>query len=1190
MNPFLAFVTAHWFAVLLLLLALIPGVFAVRSQLRGALSLAALLPAAGLALAGVGGLVLDPEWGAWIAAAAAAAFFVMFLVLIFTSAWLRPLAYAVASLLAVGLGGLVTLPASERLLDAGRALASLEPAQPWWLLLLLLVPLVFWFSYRSLAGLGPVRRWVALGLRCLLIGLLALALSELRIKHQNDTVTVLFLVDRSLSVPEELGPSSTDKSKIIDRRWERVKEFINTAVEKRGSGHERDKAGLIAFGRRPRLELPPSDAPRFKFQEFASTIDGNYTDIAAAIKLALASFPEGSGKRIILLSDGNENMGNAEEQARIAKQNGVQIDVVPLGAGQRNENEVLVERVEAPPVAEQGSRLPIRVLLRNHNPNPVIGELTLRQIVEGVARPVGEPKKVTLAPGLSTFKFEQPHLDASKTESYTYEAEFVPEGVVVNAEKGVVERLVGDRVQNNKATTHVVARGRRRILLLETARGQHTYFVREMRARKLDITTLRIEELPKDKDKLTILLSNFDCVILANVPADSPDNDKPEFALDEDQQEALRSNTHEQGCGLVVIGGPDSYGAGGWQNTPIEKALPVESEIKALKMQGKGGLVLIMHASEMANGNYWQKQIAKLAIDKLSNVDEVGILHYDWGVMKWHIPLQEIGEKREFLKKQVDKLVPGDMPDFDPGLKMAHEALTDPARELSVRHVIVISDGDPMQNNQQLLRDMRRDKVTVSTVGVATHGAAQDQHMAQIASTTGGRYHKVKSANMLPAVYIKETRLVSQSFIYEKRFTPRALPLPGGPTENLAAVPDLYGFVRTTPKESPLVGIPIKSPDLNGQDFPILAYWQYGLGRSVAFTSDARSNPLKQVKGWDRDWAGSDMYVKFWEQVINWALRPSESRTFAISLELRDGKIKVIVDARDENNNALLNLDLRGKVTTPSGKAEAENRADLEFKPTNAGVYEAEFKADETGSYFINVQSFGAVLDKNGKPIVKDGQVVKEAKDGVRAGVTVPYSPEYADLETNTALLEKLRVLTDGEIYTDSDAALPKVAEDGTVFRKAPAFSKNLQPVWDWLLFLAAVLLLFDVAARRIALEFGVVVAAVIATWDRLCGRNAAADRAPEYIDRLKARKAQVGETLGQGKKAARRFDAGDAPTAAAPPGAGEAKPAPPASPRPAPQRPKSGAEAEKEGDYLSRLKKAKKRAMEEREKEKDEE
>ncbi len=583
MTPFLGYLTAHWFAVLLLLIALVPGALALRSQLRRTLTLGWLLTAAALALVGIGGLALEPEWGAWIAVAAVAVFFVMFLVLILTNGWVRPLAYAVGALFAIGIGGLVSLAAGEGLRVAGRALTSLEPAQPWWLLLLLLVPLVFWFSYRSLAGLGPVRRWVALGLRCLLIALVALALAELRIKHKNDTVTVLFLVDRSLSVPEEPAP----EDKTIDLRWLREKKFINEAVEKRGSGHERDKAGLIVFGKRPRLELPPSDAPRFKFQEFASVVDGNYTDIAAAIKLALASFPEGSGKRIVLLSDGNENIGNAEEQARIAKQNGVQIDVVPLGAGQRNENEVLVERVEAPPVAEQGARLPIRVLLRNHNPNPVIGELTVRQIVEGVGRPIEPPKKVKLAPGLTSFTFKQP-LTVNKAESYTYEAEFVPEGVLVNAEKGIVEPLIGDRVQNNKATTHVVARGRRRVLLIEARRGEHAYFVEEMQRRRIDMTTLLVEQLPKDKDRLAVLLSNFDCVILANVPADSVDDKPPEAALSEEQQEILRSNTHEQGCGLVVIGGPDSYGAGGWQNTRHRKSPPRRCRNQGAQGPGQG--------------------------------------------------------------------------------------------------------------------------------------------------------------------------------------------------------------------------------------------------------------------------------------------------------------------------------------------------------------------------------------------------------------------------------------------------------------------------------------------------------------------------------------------------------------------------------------------------------------------------
>ena len=104
------------------------------------------------------------------------------------------------------------------------------------------------------AGLGPVRRWVAIGLRCLGIILLVLALAELRIRHENETVTVLFLVDRSLSIPEEWDPSTK-----TDLQFERIKKFINDAVMARRE--PRDKAGVIVFGRRPGNRPPPGRRP-----------------------------------------------------------------------------------------------------------------------------------------------------------------------------------------------------------------------------------------------------------------------------------------------------------------------------------------------------------------------------------------------------------------------------------------------------------------------------------------------------------------------------------------------------------------------------------------------------------------------------------------------------------------------------------------------------------------------------------------------------------------------------------------------------------------------------------------------------------------------------------------------------------------------------------------------------------------
>jgi Mg-chelatase subunit ChlD len=155
---------------------------------------------------------------------------------------------------------------------------------------------------------------------------------ETRRKRDEKPVTVIFLVDTSLSMPVELVDDGSQPGGREDRRARRLVNFLNQAVELRGSGPKRDQAGLIVFGRRPRLELPPGDAPRFNLKEVPAAGDGQHTDIAAALKLALASFPEGTIKRIVLISDGNDNLANVEEQGQIPRLNGVQIDVVPLGS------------------------------------------------------------------------------------------------------------------------------------------------------------------------------------------------------------------------------------------------------------------------------------------------------------------------------------------------------------------------------------------------------------------------------------------------------------------------------------------------------------------------------------------------------------------------------------------------------------------------------------------------------------------------------------------------------------------------------------------------------------------------------------------------------------------------------------------------------------------------------------------
>jgi len=1177
MVQVLDYLQVHSFTAALLGLGVFLGAFLlVGRRRRKTWSLPLILSCAAVGLLGVGGLLLAPtDWAVWIASVAAACLFVMLAMVVLTGNWWAPLGYVVAAVLLLGLGGIAADPGSRTLHAAARLLTSLQPLQPWWLLVLLLCPAIVFLSYRSLAGLGPVRRWFAIGLRCLLIALLALALAETEARQPNDHLTVLFLWDRSLSIPQDFVAGR-------DRREERLKNFINGSVAERGPGHEHDMAGLIVFGRWPRLELPPSDAPQFRLRKIASTVDDTHTDIAAALKLALASFPEGTGKRIVLISDGNENLGKAEEQARLARQNGVQIDVVPVSAGRRNVNEVLVERVEAPALTEKDARLPLRIVIRSHNPNVVVGTLKVLKTSPGLQADAAAPGErplfdtqpvletvVKLRQGLNAFFYTQPGL--KHDESYTFEAKFIPIGVEDARGAKLLDGLPGDRVENNTASTNVMARGQKTVLLVEPRVGDHKLLADRLRKAKssLKVVAASAGQLPQDPAQLALVLSRFDCVILANLPAEM---------LTEEQQKVIRSNTYDQGSGLIMVGGPQSFGAGGWQGTEVEKALPVTADLKSMKIEGKSGLVLIMHASEMAEGNMWQKKIAKLSIEKLSPYDMVGMLYYDWqgvggGGHTWHIPFQQIQDRRPALLRLVDTMQPGDMPDAEPSLQKAHDALTDPRHGLGTKHIIFISDGDHWEPPKALLARIRRRMITCTTVCITTHGAAEVAKMKAVADATRGRSYHVTDPQQLPAIYIKESRLVSQSFVYEKPFQP-VLAQRGGPTEGLpAGLEPLHGFVRTSRRPGPLVEVPIVTPKMGDTVLPILAYWHYGLGKGVAFTSDARSLP-GGPQFWDRDWASSSIYGKFWEQVVDWSLRPVETgKHLSMTTEQSDGKVRVILDARDDNKNPLTDVEFRARITSPALK-DFDGHKDLKFEQKNVGVYEAVFKADDVGSYFLNVQA--RWKDKDGKDTV----------DNIRGGVTIPYSPEFAEMESNTALLERLRDLTDGKTFPDDDEALAQAARSGAAFRPVSVRNLSLLPIWPWLVLAAGFCLFFDVAVRRIAVDPTEVAGQLRALWERMRGRTPVATVGPQFLDRLRSRKAQVGEELGKGL-AARRFEADG--SVASPPALGEL---PAVKPRPAPSRePSSAPRPERESepqDYASRLLRAKKRAMEEREKDKE--
>ena len=1021
---------------------------------------------------------------------------------------------------------------------------NLTVGRPLWLLLLpaLVIPLVL-FSFKSLAGLGKIRRIVAILIRTSVVGAIVLALAEVSTVRRNEKLTTMYVIDSSESIPQEYRGT--------------ILSFVSEDSKKRNKTKD-DLTGAIVFGKAPSVEAPPAPTEVNLALGIESTVDGQYTDLGGALKLALATFPEDTARRIVLLADGNENRGNAMEQALAAKELGVQIDVLPIDYFY--DKEVLVEKVSLPPDVKKGETVNINVVVRASEPTK--GTLQVFQKDSdnrSVPAPGNEkPVPIDLRRGVNVFTLKQLITEPS---FYTFTAEFVP------------ERGGGDRrAINNVATGFTHARGTAQVLLIEGTKGEHAELVRALREKKLEVKVLVApgvggggneggDILPDDIGQL----QPFDTVILGNVPKDS---------FTESQQRLLESNVHDMGAGLIMLGGENSFGAGGWMNTPIEKALPVDMQIKALKVQGKGALVQIMHATEIPEGNYWMKVIAQEAIKTLSSYDYCGMVHWE-GQEAWLFTIRPVGTGKSSMLRAIDRMTPGDMPAFDPTLQMALSGLRK-VQDAMTKHIIVISDGDPAAPSPQVINQLIANKITCTTVIVAAHGndPGSIATMRDIAMKTKGRFYQVTNPKALPRIYQKEARIISRPLIFER---PQPwLPVVKYTSEPITglngAVPPISGIIQTSPKESELVEVPITSPLPTEQPPPLLAHWTYGLGRSVAFTSDAG-------RKWSTAWPSWDGYAAFWSQVVRWSMRPVDNRDLSLNVRREEGKIKVVVDALDKNSQFLNFLQIQGYVISPDLKQER-----IDLVQTSPGRYEGTVEnAEASGNYFVTLGYNGA----------------DNVKGVVSTGVSVPYSDEYRELRSNPGTLETIASLTNGEVLSwkrrqDGSIDMARTLAETKPFRrdKFTQIPQGLTPLWPLLLFFSATMFLGDVAIRRVSPDFGRMRKLIKDQYEKLRGREVAPD--VEYMEKLKGRKAEVTEQIER-SRAATRFEAPspspDAPTpadvvdelmqggSAGGPRPAERRPAPPA-PGLAAGGPKPEAES-----YTNRLLKAKNKVWEDREK-----
>ena len=948
-----------------------------------------------------------------------------------------------------------------------KSLAGISVAigRPGWLVLLpILGFLVYYWSRKSLSGLGRWRRRLAITARFVVLSLIILALAEPQIVWRNDRLTTLYMVDLSQSVPRD--------------KIEPMLNFVRQSTLEHRQAE--DLAGMVVFSKNARVEVPPAPS-EIRFLGVESSLDTDNTDLAGALKLAMGSFPEDSARRIVLISDGNQNRGNAFEQALQAKAQGIQIDVLPINYNYDNQQEVLVEKVSLPSDVKVGETVNLNVVLRATA--PAKGQLQVFQSdSKGGRTPAPgneQPIPVDLPRGVSVFTLKQVITEAS---FYRFVAEFIPD-----------RNTADSRAVNNIAEGFTHARGAAKVLLIESKRGEHASLIKALREKKIEVDTLLAptidgggdvggDQLPTDIGQL----QPYDAVILGNVPKDS---------FSANQIALLEKNVHDMGAGLVMLGGSSSFGAGGWRNTPVEKALPVDMEIKSMKVTGKGALVMIMHASEIAEGNYWQKVVAQEALKTLSPMDMAGMLHWQ-GTESWLFTLRNIEGNRDIMLRAIDRMTPGDMPDFDPSLIMAAKALG--ATDAASRLIIVISDGDPTPPSARAIAALKQAKVQVTSVLTAAHGNDVQglRTMQDLATQTKGRFYNVTSPRALPRIYQKETRMISRPLIFE-RGQPWA-PILAGSTEPVQGLPNSYpgitGLVLTSLKENELVECPLQSPEPKGQVNPLLAHWNYGLGRSVAFTSDAGFK-------WTTGWQNWDHYAAFWSQVIRWSMRPTDNGNLSMTLRREDGKVKVLVDALDKRQQFLNFLQIQGAVVRPDSAVSSPdknpNENQLQLVQTAPGRYEATIEnAEARGNYFVSLAYKGP-----------DG-----SKGIVSSGVSVPYSEEYKELRSNQDELESLARITGGSVYdwkTRNDVIdLPATVKNNNPFRRdemtKPA--SGYQDIWPQLLAAAAFVFLTDVGVRRLAPDFS----AILAKLRKPQPANSNQTDAGAHLGRLKATKDQA--------------------------------------------------------------------------------
>ncbi|HEX2054658.1 MAG TPA: VWA domain-containing protein [Actinomycetota bacterium] len=804
-------------------------------------------------------------------------------------------------------------------------------SDPWWLVALAIGPVLWWMHRRGASAVPARQNRVGLVVRMVILACVVLALAGATLHLPERRVATVFVVDVSDSVGGVAGQEAFG--------------FVTTAIE----GKPADAmAGVVAFGREARVELSLSE--QAQLVQIASRPDGTRTNLARALRLAAALLPEGARRRIVVLSDGRENSGDARAEAARLRRLGIRVDAVALSG--RPGDGAAVTGVRAPSRVRTGEEFDVEVTLSAGAP------MAARLVTSRGAEVIDE-RDVQLVAGDNTVKLTQ---TAGEPGALNYRVE-------LRAERDSVP-------QNDSGAAMVLVAGPPRVMVLEQAPEEGRLVAQALAERGLSVERRGVNGFPSADE-----LAATDALVLVDVEATQ---------LTDAQVGSLQGFVRQLGRGLVTVGGENSWSLGGYRNSRLEELLPLESDIKDPRRRPSIAQVLAIDTSgsmstcHCAGPNVRSDRLAQgpnktdisrtasaRAIEALSENDEVGVLAFNTS-SQWVLPLQKL-PSAEVVRNGLSRLHPTGGTAIPQAIQTAVADLK--ASKASLKHIILFTDGWSQTTDlSDVARWVKEQGITLSVVAT---GEGTGTELARMAEEGGGRFYAGTNLYRIPEIFMSEVTTATRRYINEGEFFPKITGSSPAVT-GLTSSPPLLGYVGTTAKPSASVEM------ATGEfDDPLLATWRTGLGVVTSWTSDAKGR-------WATHWLGWNGFADFWSNVVRQTLPAAPVPGFSSQATPTEDGLEVVVESEQPLPEGTTG---KARVVAPNGEP-----LDLELSRSGPDRLSGTLQASAPGSYLISTD-----LTAGGGSLYRD-----------TVGAVRSYSGEYAPGAPDTGLLRDVVAGTRG--------------------------------------------------------------------------------------------------------------------------------------------------------------------------------